>query len=178
LGEEGCGCGLIESKETLHDVSNSLSVASVFQAMLELNFAAEAAPFVFDALCRFVDLQGAALFRSEIKAETSRFIGSCMRMCSFACPAIRAEAAAFVYFLILRGVSSVASFEVVKNAAILACSRLAEESKEFGGAALKSALNAISEYALKDYYVPNVNLEEGSLMRNRKKRKRNCVFLT
>lgn len=116
---------------------------------------------MFDALYRFVDLQGGGLFRHELKNETARFISSAMRMCSFTCPQIRGEAAAFVYTLILRNSKFISSFEVVKNSAILACSRLAEENKEFGGAALKNALNAISEYALQDYYVPSTDLAEG-----------------
>lgn len=84
-----------------------------------------------------------------------------MRLCSFTCPQIRGEAAAFVYRMIRCNVLFSSSFEVVKNSAILACSRLAEQSKDFGGAALKNALAAISEYALQDYYTPQPRLGDG-----------------
>ena len=123
---------------------------------------------MFDALYSFVLQQGQAMFRT-LKAETSRVIAAALRLCSYYSPVIRGEARAFLYFMILQNLKQVGTFDVVKNAAILACSRLAEDHKDFGGSALKNALSTISEYALQDLFAPPARTE---------RRVRGSVFTT
>jgi hypothetical protein len=137
------------------DIAACVSVANVLQSVLDSNrIAFEAVSYVFDVLFRFVEKQNKNMFKTDLKLETSKFVTSVLKMCSFTSPSIRAEATAFVYLLILQNLKCVGNFDTVKNISVLACSRLAEEKKDFGGNALQNSLNSICQYALNDLYIP------------------------
>ena len=132
----------------------ALQSARILQVVLESTLSINVVPSVFLVLQRFVHGQGTALFRTTLKAEASRIISAVLHLCSSVSPKVRSEASAFLYFLILENVQHLGSFDVVKNASVLACSRLAEDDKVFGGAAFQSSLDRIAEYALDDLYSP------------------------
>lgn len=138
----------------------SLQMANLLCSLLTARLSFQVMPNMFETLKRFVFEQGAAMFRTTLKAETSRIITAVLRLCSSASPDVRAYSSSFIYFLILQNSKFGASFEVVKNAAILASSRLAEDHKDFGGARFQSALDCIAEHALHALYDPKEGVDE------------------
>ncbi len=143
---------IAKPKKTGKIGNNSAQLWPLLLVMLECELSAESAPFVFDLLYGLVNQLGSVGF-SETKTEMSRAVAEVLRLCSFHSPVIRGEASAFLYFLVVMNLKFSSSIEVVKNAAILACSRLAETQKDFGGEALQNSLNTMCEYALQDLFV-------------------------
>lgn len=130
------------------------AMVNVIMALLDGQCCAEIAPHVFALAHKWCKGQGPALF-TVLKSETSRVVQATLRLCGSSVEMIRSQACSFFYSLLQRSVALVGSFEAVKSAAIVACSRLTEKDRSFGsGGALRSALDAVADQALAEFISP------------------------
>lgn len=132
-------------------------VAGFLLCLVNVQMCAELARPLFQLQARWLLQQGAALF-GPLKAETARLVEALLWMCGCRCDELRSEAASLLYNILTLCQNLQGSFEAVKSAAIVACSRLAEHHPDFGSHGfLHSALRGIADCAMQDYMTPTAS---------------------
>lgn len=142
---------MLESLAKSNEISSS--IFGLLQLLLENAICSENVKNVFALLSKFVRGNGGAMFRAH-RTETGVLISLLLKGCSSDVALLRSHSISLFYWLMFQNHTTNGSCDIVKNAAILATARLAEDDETFGGVKFERSMNVLSQFALKELYEP------------------------